>query len=73
MNRRGMNPNVDEFLMTAKHWQEEYAKFRHIALDGRLTEEFKWCILVARLREKISSYYMALRNTVRCCFSKARC
>ncbi len=42
MNRRGMNPNVDEFLRTAKHWQEEYAKLRNIALDCELTEDFKW-------------------------------
>lgn len=42
MNHSGMNPKVDEFLRTAKHWQEEYAKLRNIALDCGLTEEFKW-------------------------------
>lgn len=37
-----MNPKVDEFLDTAKKWQEEMKQLRSILLDCQLTEAFKW-------------------------------
>lgn len=37
-----MNPKVDAFLSRAKNWQEEFTLLRAIALDAKLTEEFKW-------------------------------
>ncbi|MBH5318450.1 YdeI family protein [Paenibacillus sp. GSMTC-2017] len=37
-----MNPKVDQFLIKAKKWREEYEKLRNIVLDCNLTEEFKW-------------------------------
>lgn len=36
------NPKVDEFIAKAKKWQSEFVKLRQLALDGGLTEEFKW-------------------------------
>ncbi|MER2090814.1 MAG: YdeI family protein [Sporosarcina sp.] len=42
MTNSGMNPKVDEFLVKAKKWKEEYEKLRNIVLDCELTEEFKW-------------------------------
>ena len=37
-----MNPKVDEFIIKAKQWQEEYETLREIILDCGLTEELKW-------------------------------
>ncbi|MGD8856286.1 MAG: YdeI family protein [Chloroflexota bacterium] len=37
-----MNPKVDAFLSREEKWQEEFEELRMIALDCRLTEEFKW-------------------------------
>jgi len=37
-----MNPQVDAFLSRQKKWREEFEYLRKIALDCRLTEEFKW-------------------------------
>lgn len=40
MNSR--NPKVDEYLKKASKWREAMEKLREIALDGGLTEEWKW-------------------------------
>lgn len=37
-----MNPKVDEYLSTAKKWQEEFEKLRMVVLGCELTEELKW-------------------------------
>ncbi len=37
-----MNPKVDAILRDAKHWREEFAKLRSIALECDLTEVVKW-------------------------------
>ncbi|RSK47098.1 YdeI/OmpD-associated family protein [Bacillus canaveralius] len=42
MTNSRMNHKVDEFLIKAKKWKEEYEKLRNIVLDCELTEEFKW-------------------------------
>jgi uncharacterized protein YdeI (YjbR/CyaY-like superfamily) len=36
------NTKVDDFIASAKKWQEEFRKLRAILLDSELTEEFKW-------------------------------
>jgi uncharacterized protein YdeI (YjbR/CyaY-like superfamily) len=36
------NFKVDDFIASAKKWQEEFRKLRAILLDSELTEEFKW-------------------------------
>lgn len=40
MNR--MNSKIDFYFDKAGKWQEEFKKLRTIALDCRLTEEYKW-------------------------------
>ncbi|WP_066307073.1 YdeI family protein [Bacillus sp. FJAT-29814] len=42
MTNSRTNPKVDEFLSTAKKWQEEFKRLRTIALGCDLTEELKW-------------------------------
>ncbi len=42
MKNSKMNPKVDEFLIKAEKWKEEFEKLRNIALSCELTEEFKW-------------------------------
>ncbi|PLS18028.1 hypothetical protein CVD28_10140 [Bacillus sp. M6-12] len=42
MTNSRRNHKVDEFLINAKKWKEEYEKLRNIVLDCELTEEFKW-------------------------------
>lgn len=37
-----LNPKVDELILKAKKWQEEFEKLRSIVLDCGLTEEVKW-------------------------------
>ena len=37
-----MNPLVDDYVNTAKRWQNELAKLRTIVLGRGLTEDFKW-------------------------------
>jgi uncharacterized protein YdeI (YjbR/CyaY-like superfamily) len=37
-----MNPEVDDFLIKSKKWQEEMKLLRKIILDCGLVEEFKW-------------------------------
>ncbi|MFP7478266.1 YdeI/OmpD-associated family protein [Terribacillus saccharophilus] len=36
------NPKVDEFLIKAKQWKDEFISLRNIILDCELTEDFKW-------------------------------
>jgi uncharacterized protein YdeI (YjbR/CyaY-like superfamily) len=36
------NTKVDDFIASAKKWQEEFRKLRAILLDSELAEEFKW-------------------------------
>ena len=36
------NIKVDDFIASAKKWQEEFRKLRAILLDSELAEEFKW-------------------------------
>jgi uncharacterized protein YdeI (YjbR/CyaY-like superfamily)/uncharacterized protein YdhG (YjbR/CyaY superfamily) len=36
------NPKVDFYFQKAKHWKDEYAALRKIALDRGLVEELKW-------------------------------
>ncbi len=36
------NPKVDEFLIKAKKWKDEYEKLRAIALEMELYEDYKW-------------------------------
>lgn len=42
MNKHTTHPKVDEFLANEKTWKAEFEKLRAIALDCRLTEDFKW-------------------------------
>lgn len=42
MAQSKLNPQVDEYIRTAKKWQEESKKLRRIILDCGLTEESKW-------------------------------
>jgi uncharacterized protein YdeI (YjbR/CyaY-like superfamily) len=37
-----MNPKVDEFILNAQQWQEEFKNLRMIILDCGLSEELKW-------------------------------
>lgn len=41
MTNSGMNPQVDEYVGSAK-WQDEMEQLRRIVLDCQLTEELKW-------------------------------
>ena len=42
MTNEGLNPKVDEYLRKAPKWQAEMEKLRRIAVDCKLSEEFKW-------------------------------
>ena len=42
MTESKMNPKVDDFLIKAKQWKEEFVSLRSIIRDCGLTEEFKW-------------------------------
>ncbi len=37
-----MNPKVDDFISSARKWQNEFMKLRQIILDCKLKEELKW-------------------------------
>lgn len=42
MTNTQKNPKVDDYLMKAKQWKEEFIRLRNIILDCELTEDFKW-------------------------------
>jgi uncharacterized protein YdeI (YjbR/CyaY-like superfamily) len=52
MENSKTNPKVDEFLLNAPKWREEFERLRRIMLDFPVTEELKWGVPCYTFQEK---------------------
>ena len=52
MENSRTNPKVDEFLLNAPKWREEFERLRRIMLDFPVTEELKWGVPCYTFQDK---------------------
>jgi len=52
MENSRTNPKVDEFILNAPKWREEFELLRRIILDFPVTEELKWGVPCYTFQEK---------------------